>query len=469
MTKLYPSLFTPLLAMLLANPAVAASPCGSVVAPGETCSFEMADDYAPADSDSGAGHYNEAAGSNNILFATQVATLPLTRAEISTYQEDSFEIEGEFFDSVVPARITGHVEANGYFALVGMTQARFQVEAQIVDFGPIGAPIAQEKIVHAEGIFDKKELAELAPSFGAEASLEGGSASAIQGGGTFGLGTVIPLLVKSVDASTDFAFEVLLQRGHVYALRIETTVTSRVGMIGGWSQVTFARPGSLTSGESFPALLSPEVWLDPLLDAVIGSGTTSADVGIPDISVGDLGFGSTLFTLPALAFDMPLAGHIHISNSVDVPNPLAYLPSAHSLLDTVGVPTDLKQATDEFMPLLDFLKLPEPSDGGVIISALEIDIAEDVRETSARSDIERILARKSAPIASYQLPRQYGGQLETVAEIVAAAVNDLEAAGIPVSDRAKVELVAGDNFYAQSDWKAAFKAYQTAYRMALRI
>jgi hypothetical protein len=42
-------------------------------------------------------------------------------------------------------------------------------------------------------------------------------------------------------------------------------------------------------------------------------------------------------------------------------------------------------------------------------------------------------------------------------------------AGIPVAGRATTEVERGDQYYAQAEWKLAFRAYRNAYRLATRL
>lgn len=92
----------------------------------------------------------------------------------------------------------------------------------------------------------------------------------------------------------------------------------------------------------------------------------------------------------------------------------------------------------------------------------------DLRSLTLRIDIERALSEPSnQPNALYALPAARGGNLELVADIVAQAIADLEAAGQSTGN-ARSFLATAAAAVAAGDFVGAYTAYSQAYQAAVR-
>lgn len=86
-------------------------------------------------------------------------------------------------------------------------------------------------------------------------------------------------------------------------------------------------------------------------------------------------------------------------------------------------------------------------------------------ELAERLSIEIALLRGGVGVASLQLPASANGQLERVREIVSGSIIALQSLGQDMSP-ALAQFGIGDSALNQGNFRAAFTAYQEAYRLA---
>jgi hypothetical protein len=92
----------------------------------------------------------------------------------------------------------------------------------------------------------------------------------------------------------------------------------------------------------------------------------------------------------------------------------------------------------------------------------------DFRALSLRLSIERNLADpEHVPVGLFTLPAELGGELETVRELVAVVIDDLEAAGQRTGN-AQAVLATANASFAAGNFARAYTEYAMAYRAAVR-
>ncbi len=89
-------------------------------------------------------------------------------------------------------------------------------------------------------------------------------------------------------------------------------------------------------------------------------------------------------------------------------------------------------------------------------------------ELAERLTIEITLLRGGVGVASLQLPASADGQLERVREIVSGAILALQSIGQDVT-AARTQFQVGDTALNKGDFRAAFMAYQDAYRLSASL
>ncbi len=465
--------------MTIPHSASATKSCGATIAPGQECAFGepqrmSANDYRERHSVLNPAHYsvayvNSTPGRHR---ASTTAVGPLQDETIDLFEDHDFAIEGEYFNTLVPVRISGHVDLAGILALVGMAEINMQIVAVVSDRGTLAEPLPQPKVLHTEVIAENELATDFSPSGSFTGSLTAGSFTGVQAAGTISLGGNIPICIDSFIESNNFGFETLLRRGHEYTLSVGGRITSKTGLIAGIAEVL------LVDGIAPPDVLAPEFWLDPLLDAV--AGLDSADIALPDLSLNDLGFPDKLFEIGPYDFHIPGfsvgicpacasfgATNISLIPKINIPNPLASFPSLYDLLDDMGLPTNLDDAITDVMPALDSVVDLALPDGGVVLSGLEILVSSDANEEVAVRDAEHALAAKNGPVASYQIPLAFGGRFEVVRGVLIDVLDRMASAGVDTASSTR-QMARGDDYWADGDYKRAFRRYRQAYRIVTR-
>ncbi len=119
-------------------------------------------------------------------------------------------------------RISGRLDIQGYLALIGVGQARAEVNATLLDIGPVGSTVDGDThfSLARHKVLDKEISTNYEPRLGFGYHLEGGSD--YEGGGT-GIHAEYKVPMKQLNIlqnDVDFGFDVTLQRGRRYRLEI---------------------------------------------------------------------------------------------------------------------------------------------------------------------------------------------------------------------------------------------------------
>lgn len=436
------------------------------VPPGGDLAFPAPDGEPETSGDVTPGVVCTTGSKDGVLCSVLLTTLAGSKGVCEVKQQNDFRVEQGHFDSVILVRVSGSTEVSGYQQLIGLGQVETRVSVLLIDLGLDLASAADDRVVACEDVSRYELTQTLQPSVGAEASIDLGSATVLQGGLDLGFGMALPLNMRIIRDDNNFGFEALVRRGRTYRVVVRSRSQAKLSTAAGFAVANFC---SLDSLPQVPAnLFDPKYWLET-------SNLPIKNLAIPNINVS----GLKLFTFPELkipefqippiaGIDVPPVPEIKIVPATDIVLPNG-IPSTHAALNTIGISPDiLSLLGDDLIGLgQSFLKEEGITGGGVKVTNLSLRVQEDAREASARALVEANLARAkdSNPIASLFLPAEFGGRLELVRDVVAELVEKMTLAGEDVGNAVQ-ELGAGDIKRAEGKYKKAYDYYRLAYASA---